>query len=227
MHIQRKFIVPLTHGSNLWTDVVKVVVGTEKQAFVVHRHILQQIPFFEACLRSSCKESQLGVVELSQGSPGLFDTVVRFAYTGTLTLKKREDYKTNPATAGRYDRFLTKLYCFANFLMVEKLSNAVIDLHFEHALQWSAHERNHNYPHEQGLQDSKLMDLLLLTRRLNLRRHGIRGPTNRTFVDNYFHDSKEKAEKLLACFLDKRPDISKATDTCQWHTHDNTPACHD
>ena len=205
---------------------MKVVVGEEKQAFVVHRHILQQIPFFEACLRSRCKETQYGIVELSQSSPGLFDVVVKFAYTGNLTLKKREDYKTNAATAGRYDRFLTKLYCFANFLMMETLSNAVIDLHFEHALQWSASEWNHNYLHQRGLQESKLMDLLLFTRRFNLRKYGISGPSNGTLVDDYFHDSKEKAEKVLACLLDKRPDISRPSDVCQWHIHDSTPACH-
>ena len=195
---------------------------------MVHRHVLLQSPFFEACLRSQCKESETGIVNLNISDGESFECVLRFLWTGQLEIDQGQDYATSKTTARRYGRKLILVYCIGSFLMLEKLINAVIDSAFEHCLTWAIGPDNMNFLHEQNLQDSKLADLFLRKKVESLRKRGpgaLEADSTRPFFTDYFHRSEDRGNRVLKALLDKPVVFSNATNPCRWHTHDHTAPC--
>ena len=219
----------LTDYSNEWTDLVKVMVGAKKQAFIVHRHILLQAPFFEACLRSDCKEARTGVVNLNIGEAEAFGVVLHFLWTKQLKVDQGHDYLTNKNTGGAYVHELSKVYCIGSFLMLETLTNAVIDAALQHSLKWSVGPRTMNLLHAQNLEQSKLAELLLSKKAGSLRRSGpgiFKKEKHQLFLSDYFHRSSERADIVLKALLDEPITFNEKTDPCRWHTHEQTSPCH-
>lgn len=218
----------LMHCSNEWTDLVKVVVGDHKQAFIVHRHILLQIPFVELCLRSGCKESQTGVVHLNTGDAESFNIVLQFLWTGQLSIEKGEDYSENRLTGRSYGRKLIKAYAVASFLVLEKLMNAIIDAAFVHSRRWVPGPDNMNYLHEQNMEDSKLGDFMIRRKAESIRKNGrgaLETGTGREFFSEYVLRSEDRAKRMFGALLDQPIAFDNTTSPCAWHTHQHTPIC--
>jgi hypothetical protein len=219
----------LTLESNHYTEIVKVIVGREQQPFIVHKHVLTRIPFFEACLRSNCIEAQTGVITLMLGPPAVFATVLDFV-TATIpgrdvTIKEAASSE-DPTVQENSTRWACNLYRMAHFLMLERLMNAVIDDQFAQRADNRTRGATLSELHKCGLQDSKMMDMLLINRARILRAKPASDPKNGSLMVDYFEKDMERANKLMAAVLDPRSDPKATIKVCEWwHTHDYTPKC--
>jgi hypothetical protein len=194
----------------------------------VHKHILIRIPFFEACLRSNCIEAQTGVITLSLGPPGAFGAVLDFVTAttpGRLITIKEAGSSEDPTIQEHNTRWACNLYRMANFLMLERLMNAVIDEQFAQRSKNHTRGATLSELHKCGLQDSKMMDMLLINRARMMRAKPTHDSKASLMVD-YFEKDMERANKLMAAVLDPRSDPEATIKVCEWwHTHDYTPKC--
>ena len=215
--------------SNEWTDLVMVVVSKDEQPFFVHRYILNQIPFFEACLRSGCKESETGVIELKMGPPSAFGHVLKFVTSGKLVIDKRPNYESNNLEAGDYEGEVIDVYVMSSFLMLESLSNAAIDAFYQHAFhgrKWVSGPFVARRLHSESLQDSRLLDMVMIRRAQLMRQINIIGtPSGDQFMNGDARLGVDRFEKVLAAVLDPRSDPKVKNEVCQWHIHNTTPVC--
>ena len=204
----------------LWTDLVKVVVGPNKALFVAHSVILVKAPFFQACLRSPLKEKQTGIIELATGCPDAFDSVLMFLYSEECSLEECKRQSFEPSVSASH---LAKTYSMAKFLMLEKLENATIDTMVRH--QRYPDPKVLNYFHEQNLEDSKMMELVMLYYAKLLREAGPGWMERLPHLTNYVNISKDNANRLMEAMMDTKGPPSTHASACIWHTHDTTPRC--
>ena len=131
------FAMPSNSGSQPkdWTNLIKICVGHDEQDFEVHKHILDEIPFFRACLNSPFQESVNKTVQMPEDSAKALAEVVRYAYSGRLS----SDLTLTPMdfaskdTALQWPKKMSQLslalstYTLARKLGIEDFSNKIID----------------------------------------------------------------------------------------------------
>ena len=66
-------------------DIVKISVGPKEQPFAVHKHVLDTIPFFRACLNSPFQESMTKTVQMPEDDAKAFNEITQYAYSGHLS----------------------------------------------------------------------------------------------------------------------------------------------
>ncbi|KAK3621337.1 hypothetical protein LTR56_022873 [Elasticomyces elasticus] len=113
-----------------YTDVFTVLVGEEKNEFMLHASIAtKHSKFFKAACNGGFREAQDKVTHLPEVSPATFRAYVQWIYSGTVVVmdseELRSDYKGDQ-TSERQMR-LMKLYVLADVLLDTLLRNKVID----------------------------------------------------------------------------------------------------
>ena len=189
----------LTCASTIWTDVVKIFVGPDKAPFLAHRHVLEQIPYFQACFRSSLKETHTGIYELD-GCAEALDTVLRYVYARAFEKPVCENRGADDDTCLLQ---FAKIYHMANYLMMEGLANDVVDEVMHHPLPLNVDALD--YLQEQELQDSMMTKVIL--RKCANRLWGYGVLLNRKYpelIEGYFHKSRDRADRLLNALVDAR-----------------------
>jgi hypothetical protein len=198
-------------------------VGPDKRPYLIHRHVLDRIPFFEACLRSSCKEAESGVVELPKASPEAFEMVLECALSGHLEIEKPDGYLTSIDASRAYTFTLVKTYSLATFLQMEHLANAVMDMVLELCRKWIAGSNMMNFIYAEDLENTKLMDLMYTNRVQHLRARGVDVPSNEAFLDHHVALESARVKRLVTALLHPHVEVVNAESACRWHTHDTTP----
>lgn len=118
-----------------WAEVIQVSVGKEPEVFLVHKHVLDKISFFKACLQAKMEEGVSGVVKIPEDCPATFRLLVHYGYTGMLhpnlnLLETARKAAIDPVyKAPAYEKLdaLIKLYITAKKFGWEQLQNRVID----------------------------------------------------------------------------------------------------
>ena len=95
---------------------VKLVVGKEKRAFLVHHDLLTTSKFFKACLDSGFREGETGTITLEEDDPDAIETFVKWLYLE----------KVKPLTKEESNNFVAR-YAFAEKICDETYCNDLID----------------------------------------------------------------------------------------------------
>lgn len=206
--------------------MIKVLVGSKKHPFIVHRHVLVKVPFFAACLHSKCKESHTGVVELTIGPARAFGYILNYLHRGGLILIERDKTLKGSADTEALQTTLSKMYRMAHFLMMERLTNTIIDTLFAVTTHSTKiHPPCLVYLASHGLHDTKLMHLFLMLHVRHLL-HFATPKSSEEFVDECFDFSTDLAKMYTHAMLDRRSHMPHSKwKVCDWHAHDSTPVC--
>ncbi|ERF77050.1 hypothetical protein EPUS_07956 [Endocarpon pusillum Z07020] len=106
-------------------ETVKVFVGHEEKAFIIHKLLVcQASPYFKAALNGSFEESVDGKLYLYEQEPELFNCFVEWVYSGNIDLLKlcgeqRHDSKV-------WTKF-SKLYLLSKYLQCPAFGNCLLD----------------------------------------------------------------------------------------------------
>lgn len=116
-------VLILVESSSLYKEYVYVDVGPSKQRFGVHKGLIcAKSKFFYAAFNGSFSEAGLGIVELVEEDPGIFDIAHVWLYTNELT--RSEGGKDVPCSYVQ----LTDLFVLADKLDMPSLCNKAIDV---------------------------------------------------------------------------------------------------
>ncbi|ERF77047.1 hypothetical protein EPUS_07953 [Endocarpon pusillum Z07020] len=115
----------LKYGDN---DIFKVLVGSKKVSFNVHKNFVCGVsPFFHGTCNSLSKEGLKDEVYLPEADPEVFDAFMEWVYTGKVKFSAWPINKTSKPECNAWWSFGTKLYLLAHYLQCTTFGNAVID----------------------------------------------------------------------------------------------------
>ncbi|KAF2223783.1 hypothetical protein BDZ85DRAFT_281691 [Elsinoe ampelina] len=90
---------------------VQLLVGADKEAFIVHEATLKAAaPFFDVALTRDWEERQTKTLELLEDEPCVIEAFIDWAYTGSITVLPPNADSVSPPVVG----LCIKLYIFAN-----------------------------------------------------------------------------------------------------------------
>ena len=106
--------ISLTTYSHVKSYIVKVYVGQRREVYNLHSSLLcQKCPYFEKCLKSSCKEAINLEVGFEEESVEAFNQFVLWVYNQPLTVV--------------HDIDVALTYILADKFLDENFKNAVVD----------------------------------------------------------------------------------------------------
>ncbi|TKA81610.1 hypothetical protein B0A55_03559 [Friedmanniomyces simplex] len=110
-----------------YKDTFTVLVGPEKESFVLHASIATtHSKFFQAACRGKFKEAKEKVVRLLEVSEETFRAYVQWMYSGTVVVMDKQEHEAD-ADCCVHEVNLVKLYILADTLAALPLRNKTID----------------------------------------------------------------------------------------------------
>jgi hypothetical protein len=202
-------------------------VGTDKQPFLVYRHVLEKIPLFEVCLRIPCKEAGMGVIHLREASPEVFEKVLEYALSGRINIEKPEEAEGDEYGQDQKDYAiaLVELYGLADFLQMEPLANGIIDVYLDHCRAWVDSFDVFLHLEAEGLEDSCFMELALACRATHLHRYDETHSINDKWLKEYAYEDSDRMKRLISALVGPGLEFGGTQSGCRWHKHDLTPKC--
>lgn len=239
-------------GISPWQHITTVLVGPHETKFIVHKHILCQVPFFEVCLNSNMWEAKENVVKLPEDTPAGFDLVVKWLYKGCFGLDLGPELRKHAVSSvvgpGEFKSAANAIvrsamvdaYVMADKFCMEELKNFAIDrIHESTALQRDDGRRAICLP---GFELFKLVvdtydseDGLyrLFAELLAAFVHGLNNwETFKSGNPKFMEDFLTKYTKYSMFLIDALKTYPAGSfgdlfnkSSCRWHVHDETSKC--
>ena len=215
-----------------------MLVG-EAEEYLVHKHILLDIPHFNRCLRNGWREAQEGSWRLPDEEPTAFEEVVNFLYHGRFTYDlaglMRND--SRPSEGQEYSRGLSigkkslnlmKVYVMGVKWGYEKLQNAALDALFDSFALSPINSEEYEYVLENTTARDGLRKNVLMQVARDVRRDGWEAFEEDEVYQHCVRKSFERLEELMEAIAGSKEGKAreKGKERCEvWHVHNVTSKC--
>lgn len=141
--------------------MVTVNVGSEAKLFFVHKAILEQSPFFAACLLANrFQEGIDNVINLPEDDPAAMGFLFRFLYTGRLFDKDVDEADSDCPYWIKTTSCLIAMWIIADKYHIQWLRHEMVDVYLARLDTSDVNESHFEEMKEAGLYDTALWDLL-------------------------------------------------------------------
>ncbi|KAK3062100.1 hypothetical protein LTS18_004822 [Coniosporium uncinatum] len=111
-------------------ETFQILVGKKATPFTMHKDLVSNSSlFFKAAINGNWKESEEGIVRLSEDAPETFDIYYKWLYFGKLFVEFEGDttYTDGKRTSNKLLPRLTTLYQLGDKFQDHRFENAVMD----------------------------------------------------------------------------------------------------
>lgn len=211
------------------SPVVRLVVGTEKTPFDVHRDLLcHYSSYFRGALTGDFKEAKELRIVLDEEIPQVIELFVRFCYTQTLydpqEIKRRSEEWDERTDVSLPQSMLVNLWTFGDRRGVPALQNMSIDAFHRHMCQSRSLDRRVISPiYADTTRGAKLRDLIV--ERFATVGREVQTEDEFAVVTDFLIEVIKRYHELRPIGAFDRREWWKNLDLCRFHIHQGVTDC--